>query len=79
MPRIDGTGPMGNGTMTGRGLGTCGNGIRIGNCGRRKGFGFWGSFRSPKNQIQSLEEEEKMILEELEIIKAEKEALKNQK
>jgi len=35
MPRFDGTGPMGQGSMTGRGLGSCGG-------GRRFGFGMKG-------------------------------------
>ncbi|NLC31765.1 MAG: DUF5320 domain-containing protein [Clostridiales bacterium] len=30
MPRMDGTGPMGTGAMTGRGFGPCGGGQRIG-------------------------------------------------
>ena len=50
MPRRDGTGPMGAGSMTGRGLGLCadgntveygagfGNGLRFG-IGCRRGFG----------------------------------------
>ena len=77
MPRMDGTGPMGAGPMTGRGLGPCGGGMRRGRCGRAWGFG--ASFYSPKNQLQFLEDEEKMLTEELEAIKAEKEALKGQK
>jgi hypothetical protein len=36
-------------------------------------------FISPKNELSALENEEKMLLEELEVIKAEKEALKAQK
>ncbi|MDI9472741.1 MAG: DUF5320 domain-containing protein [Tissierellia bacterium] len=54
MPRKDGTGPLGEGAMTGRGLGACvdsntefvrGTGFRRGlgrgfRCGSRKGFGF---------------------------------------
>lgn len=79
MPRMDGTGPMGAGPMTGRGLGICGGGMGVGRCGRGRGWGFWGSFRSPKNQLQALEDEEKILVEELEAVKAEKEALKSQK
>ena len=79
MPKMDGTGPMGQGAGTGRGMGPCGagNGMGRGCCGwcgqgRRR-------FISPKNELSALENEEKMLLEELEVIKAEKEALKVQK
>ncbi|MDD4289803.1 MAG: DUF5320 domain-containing protein [Patescibacteria group bacterium] len=77
MPRLNGTGPMGQGARTGRGLGRCGNGMGIG-YGCRNGYGFR-RFISPKNELQALEDDEKMLLEELEIIKAEKRALKNEK
>lgn len=39
MPRMDGTGPMGMGPMTGRGLGPCGAGMRRG-YGRGRGYGY---------------------------------------
>ncbi|NCD10664.1 MAG: hypothetical protein EOL98_14885 [Negativicutes bacterium] len=54
MPRRDGTGPMGRGSMTGRGLGVCtgvnasgfgrgmGMGLGLGLRGCRRGFGFGG-------------------------------------
>jgi len=35
MPRLDGTGPTGQGPRTGRGLGPCGGGMR-------RGWGCWG-------------------------------------
>jgi len=79
MSRIDGTGPRGAGPMTGRGLGPCGGGMRIGWFGRGQGWGMGRFFRSPKNQHQSLEDEEKMLLEELEAVRFEKAALKGQK
>ena len=71
MPRLDGTGPMGQGAKTGRGMGSCGNGYKI-NQGRRQ-------FISPKNTLSALENSEKMLLEDLKNIKAQKEALKAQK
>ncbi|HNZ86633.1 MAG TPA: DUF5320 domain-containing protein [bacterium] len=77
MPKLNGTGPMGQGVGTGRGMGNCfSRGMRRFHtyrcgCGRR--------FISPKNELQALEDEEKMLLEELEIIKAEKQALENEK
>jgi hypothetical protein len=81
MPKMNGTGPTGQGPMTGRGMGSCEGGMRMGWCGRGQGWGtgFGRFFRSPKNQLQALEEEEKMLVEELEAIKAEKEILKDQK
>ena len=75
---MDGTGPTGLGSMTGRGLGPCG-GAGTGWCGRARGMGFGRFFRSPKNQLQALEDEEKMLTNELEAVKAEKQALKDQK
>jgi hypothetical protein len=96
MARLDGTGPRGQGPMTGRGMGYCGNGASRGlgmgygrgagrgfgrgQClGLGQGLGLGRTFISPKNNIQVLEDEEKALEEELVIIKAEKEALKNQK
>ena len=80
MPRFDGTGPIGMGSRTGRGLGPCG-------FGPRRGWGCWGGygydgfrrFISPKNELAALEEEEKMLKEELQAIKEEKAALRDQK
>ncbi len=78
MPRFNGTGPMGQGPLTGRGLGPCGGGMRQG-WGYRSGYGFGHRrFISPKNELASLEDEEKMLEEELAAIKEEKAALKDQ-
>ncbi|MBM7561646.1 DUF5320 domain-containing protein [Fusibacter tunisiensis] len=44
MPRRDGLGPMGQGAMTGRGLGTCGKGTGVTGYGLGSGRGF-GCFR----------------------------------
>jgi hypothetical protein len=63
MPNLDGTGPNCTGPRTGRGLGNCG-------CRR-------GRFISPKNEMSTLENEEKMLEEELAEIRKEKAALKN--
>ncbi|MCL5733375.1 MAG: DUF5320 domain-containing protein [Patescibacteria group bacterium] len=76
MPRLDGTGPLGYGPRTGRGLGPCGRGIGL---GHRSGYGY--SFRrfiSPKNELAALEDEEKILEEELAAVKEEKAALKDQ-
>lgn len=77
MPKMDKTGPLGQGAGTGWGRGPCGGGAR-------QGRGCWGGFgrrqfASPKNELAALEAEEKMLLGELEVIKAEKEALRAQK
>lgn len=76
MPGFDGTGPMGQGSTTGRGLGPCGGGMR-------QGWGRWGDrgfrrFFSPKNERTSLEQEEKTLEEELKAVREEKAALRNQ-
>ncbi len=70
MPRFNGTGPLGAGAGTGWGLGPCG-------CGGRRGFGFR-RFISPKNELATLEEEEKMLEKELEMLREGKAALKNE-
>ena len=71
MPKMDGTGPMGQGAGTGRGMGSCGAGAGTG----RGCCGVYGQgrrrFISPKNELSALENEEKMLLEELEVIKTE--------
>ncbi|MFW5853239.1 MAG: DUF5320 domain-containing protein [Patescibacteria group bacterium] len=62
MPYFDGTGPVGQGPRTGRGFGFCG-------AGRGRGFGR--RFFSPKNEINSLKEEEKMLENELMAVREE--------
>ncbi len=62
MPRFDGTGPMGIGPMTGRGLGPCG-GFR----GRGRGFGYgmmMGGCPWYGQMIRPTAEEEKEILKD---------------
>ena len=63
MPGFDGTGPLGYGPFTGRGLGPCGRGLAF-----RRGFGRgFGRryYRYPVvEQITLTKEEEKKILEE---------------
>ena len=72
MPAQDGTGPMGQGPLTGRGLGPCGKGMR-------RGFGRgWGrsGFCRPKFIAGFTEKEEKKILEaELKEIESEKQEI----
>ena len=76
MPNFDGTGPNGQGPMTGRGLGPCGGGMRRG-CGRGfgRGMGFRRGFATP---VTLTKDEEKKILEaDLKDIEFEKEAIQN--
>jgi len=74
MPNNDGTGPLGQGPMTGRGLGPCGGGMRRGfgrGFGRGMGWRCWGyPYAVPVTLTKT---EEKKILEaELKEIEAEK-------
>ena len=71
MPGQDRTGPLGQGALTGRGLGPCGRGF-----GFRRGRGFGrGRFDSGEEQVTLTKDQEKKILEagltELEVEKAE--------
>jgi len=76
MPKLDGTGPAGQGNMTGRGFGPCGCGLRRGR-GGSAGFGFR-RFASAKNELAALEDEEKILENELAVIREEKAALEKQ-
>ena len=77
MPRLDGTGPRGQGAGTGRGFGPCGGGAGQG-VGRRGGSGFgFGRSLSPRNKPAMLEDKEKALEKELVAIKAEKAAAEN--
>ncbi len=58
MPRFDGTGPLGAGPLTGRGLGPC-----------VRGRGYGRRFYSRKEESEMLKEEADMLQEELEAIK----------
>ncbi len=73
MPRQDGTGPTGQGPMTGRGMGPCAGGM--GYSRRACGFGYR-RFISPKNELKALENEKAMMEEELEALREEIETLK---
>ena len=66
MPNFDGTGPQGQGSMTGRGMGYCGGGmgrgLGRGFRGRCNGFGFWGRRNwTERDEKGALDEEEKML------------------
>lgn len=75
MPKFDGTGPNGQGPMTGRGMGPCTGGVAYG----RRGCGFgYRRFISPKNELAALENEKAMLEEELKAMREEIEALKKE-
>ncbi|MFO7636320.1 MAG: DUF5320 domain-containing protein [Clostridia bacterium] len=67
MPRRDGTGPMGCGPMTGRGLGVCTgvNAYRYGS-NRRGGFGRGFFFQPVANEGDTKE----MLMEQQQVLKA---------
>lgn len=82
MPRFDGTGPMGMGRLTGRGMGGCGCGMMGcgfgGGLGRgmRRGFGrglagfyAYGRTLSKDEEKENLENYRKALEEELESVK----------
>ena len=81
MPGYDKTGPQGAGPMTGRGFGACGRGIRQGWNAIGRGFGRGrGLFRqslTENDQKADLDQEEKILKEELEQVRKEKEALRS--
>ena len=64
MPRFDNTGPLGKGTMTGRGLGRCGRATK----GKGQRDLFW---RKNKSQTNSLADYRKALEKELENVKNE--------
>ncbi len=58
MPNRNGTGPMGNGPMSGRGMGRCGGGRGAGN-GRGLGLARRGVFQAPvagQDETQTLKD-----------------------
>lgn len=76
---MDGTGPCGQGKMTGRGRGNCEGTARM--AGRDFCFSqiFKRALKSPKNQLDLLELEERLLTEELEALRAEKKSLQEGK
>ncbi len=76
MPRLDGTGPRGLGSNTGRGLGNCNQSTRVG-LGRGLGRGFGRGVGLGRGYFQyadtkeSLEQEKKALEDRLEYLKKE--------
>jgi hypothetical protein len=67
MPGMDGTGPLGQGPLTGRGLGPCGAGFRRGfgrGMGRGLGMGRRFALAGQPQQVVFSEADEKKILEQ---------------
>jgi len=78
MPYRDGTGPQGAGPATGGGMGPCGRGLRQGRGNWfSKGLGGFSRPRIVKDEKTALDEEEKMLKEELNQVQKAKEDLKN--
>ncbi len=73
---MNGTGPAGLGAGTGWGLGPCGGSMGYGRCAVGRGLG-WRRFFSPKNELATLEDEERFLKEELAVVQEEKAALKD--
>jgi len=79
MPRLDKTGPQGQGPMTGRGLGACGSGVGYGRgLGRGRGYGlgcgcplcgFMPQVITEKQEKEMLQEQAKMLEQEIKAIK----------
>jgi hypothetical protein len=68
MPGQDKTGPLGQGAMTGRGLGPCG-------CGKHRGFGRGYGWRYAEPVTLTKDEERKILEVELKEVEAEKKAI----
>ncbi len=76
MPGLNGTGPLGAGPMTGRGMGRCGVGRGFGpgrgmglGRGYGRGFAYGAGFYSPEQNKQALEQRAKILEEELSAVK----------
>jgi hypothetical protein len=73
MPGMDRTGPLGQGPLTGRGLGPCGAGFRRGfGRGMGRGFGFRRFAMAPQTMELTPANEKQILQEELKEIELEK-------
>ena len=71
MPNLNGMGPRGDGPMTGRAMGNCDGATR--RFSRRRGLGFgFRRFFGGRGQRLTLEDQEKILEEELEAVRREK-------
>ena len=71
MPRQDKTGPLGQGALTGRGLGPCGAGLGF-RCGFGRGLGFRARAFSAQSITLTQADEKKILQAELKELEAEK-------
>lgn len=77
MPNLDKTGPQGNGPMTGRGMGNCQGGRRMGGCcgrGYGRGLGRYFGWNKPQTEEEKradIEEYKKSLQEEMEDVEKE--------
>lgn len=71
MPGRDGTGPVGQGRLTGRGLGPCG-------CGFRRGFGRGFGYKGYTSVELTKEEKQKILKAELVEVDTEKKAIEKE-
>ena len=78
MPRFDGTGPLGQGPRTGRGMGYCGGGRGMG-WGRGYGCGYGRMFYTKKEESEMLKDEATALEEELKAVKERLAEIKDQK
>jgi hypothetical protein len=74
MPNMNGTGPQGQGAMTGRGLGPCGGGMRRGG-GRGLGRGLRRGLGHGRQATLTKDEEKKILEAELKEIELEKQEI----
>ena len=83
MSWFDRTGPLGTGSLTGRGKGPCGFGLGRGRrfgAGRGLGrFFCWGGTQTPKENLQALKDYKQALKEEIEDIEKEEQALAAEK
>ena len=79
MPFRDQTGPMGQGPMTGRGLGPCGGGMGYGR-GYGRGMG-WRRWVQPtaREEKEMIQEEMSVLKEQMKILEDRFKELKNKK
>lgn len=84
MPRFDQTGPLGQGSMTGRGFGPCGGGMGYGR-GFGRGFGWrrWAYYPpvepTAKEEKEMIQEEMSALKEQIKILEDRFKELKNKK
>ncbi len=79
MPAFDQTGPRGQGPLTGRGMGPCGQGYRMGRFGRgMSGFGRglgryfgWNAPQTKEEKLEALKDYKQALKEELEDVEKE--------